>query len=109
MIDMNNEELLSLVEATKTIPPIDGKRPHASSLWRWASKGVRGVKLEHLRVGRRVVTTREALQRFFQAVAEAPKPERPPLRRKLRGRTEKQRDRDIERAKENLRARGFDV
>lgn len=109
MIDMNKEELLSLTEATKTIPPIDGKRPHVGSLWRWTSKGVRGVKLDHLRVGRRVVTTREALQRFFQAVAEAPAPERAPQQRKPRGRTEKQRQRDIERAKEGLRAHGIDV
>ena len=36
-----------------------------STLWRWATKGLRGIKLEYLRVGGTMVSSREALNRFF--------------------------------------------
>lgn len=43
MIELGKEDLLSLAEAARTIPPIDGKRPHISSIWRWINVGIRGV------------------------------------------------------------------
>ena len=70
-IDLRNETALSLTDATKAVPPIDNKRPHPSTVWRWCRKGLRGVRLEHIRVGHRVVTTREALCRFFDRLAGA--------------------------------------
>jgi len=74
MIDTRSDELLGLSQAAAACPPVDGKRPHASSLWRWMRKGCRGVRLEHVKVGRRVVTTREALEKFFRETADAPLP-----------------------------------
>jgi hypothetical protein len=70
-INIEDEALLSLTDATKALPPIDGKRPHASTIWRWCRKGVRGVHLEYVRVGNRVCTTSAALSRFVNALAEA--------------------------------------
>jgi len=70
MIDTQKDELLSLVQAAAQCPAVDGKKPHASSIWRWMTKGCRGVRLEHVRVGRRVVTTREALEVFFRETAQ---------------------------------------
>ncbi len=61
-IDPTNERLLSLTEASKVLPRIGGRKPAVSTLWRWRRKGLRGVCLEYLRVGRRIVTSREALQ-----------------------------------------------
>lgn len=69
-IDLTTEQTLSLTEATRAIPPLDGKRPVPSTVWRWARKGLRGVRLEYCRVGHRVVTSREALSRFANRLAE---------------------------------------
>ncbi len=68
-ININHEELLSLGQAAKALPSIDGKNPHKSSIWRWITKGLGEVRLEHVRVGRRVCTSREALNRFVNALA----------------------------------------
>jgi hypothetical protein len=110
MLNLDNDPLLSLSEAARTIPPIDGKRPHPSTIFRWMTDGVRGgVKLEHIRVGRRICTTKHALERFFNALADAPKPEhqvspKPPFQ--ARCRTEAQRRHDVEEAKKRLKAAG---
>ena len=70
MIDLNQEELLSLSEACAALPRIDGKRPHTSTIWRWCRKGVRGVRLEHVRLGHRICTSRAALNRFANTLAD---------------------------------------
>jgi len=73
-IDIHSEDLLSLTEAAKALPKVSGKRPAVSTLWRWARKGLRGVRLEYVRVGRGIATSREALNRFFNALADADAP-----------------------------------
>ncbi len=35
----------------------NGKKPAPASLWRWATKGIKGVKLQTRRYGRRMVTS----------------------------------------------------
>lgn len=70
MLDINSETPLSLADAAKSLPPINGRRIHTSTLWRWMRRGVRGARLEHARLGRRVVTSREALARFASRLAE---------------------------------------
>lgn len=109
MIELGKEDLLSLTEATRTIPPIDGKRPHVSSIWRWIHVGIRGVHLEHLKIGRRIVTSREALQRFFHTLSETPTPERPYSLRPPKPRTEKQRQEALAKARKSLKAHGIKV
>ena len=61
-----SEPKLTLTQARNTL---DG-RPSVAALWRWCRKGLRGVKLEYLREGRRIVTSRAALDRFFQRLTE---------------------------------------
>ena len=73
-IDIHNETVVSLTEATKILPKVNGKRPSISTLWRWCRKGLHGVHLEYVRVGRNIATSREALNRFFVALAEADEP-----------------------------------
>jgi hypothetical protein len=65
-----DEHLLSLHDAAKILPVHGAKRIHMSTLWRWCRKGIGGVRLEYLRVGRRIITSREAMGRFFEAVAK---------------------------------------
>lgn len=45
-----------------------------ATLHRWISNGLKGVKLEHVQMGRIRCTTVAALQRFFGDLAELDKP-----------------------------------
>ena len=79
MIDPLVEEILPLAEAARRLPRLRAGRPtHPSTLWRWASRGVRGVRLETVRVGGTTATSTEALKRFCAALngepAAAPSP-----------------------------------
>jgi len=67
-----NEKRIGLNEASKIAPG----RPHLSSIWRWCRKGCiarngERIRLEHERVGSRVFTSREALQRFADSLTTA--------------------------------------
>lgn len=69
------EELSDLIPLT-TAANICPHRPHPSTVWRWALKGVAApdgsrIRLRHARVGRRAFTTRQWLLDFFKAAAEA--------------------------------------
>lgn len=109
-IDLQSETVVSLTQATKALPPIDGRRIHVSTLWRWARKGVRGVRLEHIRLGHRVCTSLEALNRFAQSLADAqevsPSLPQAPLRSGPKSRSAAQRDRDIAAAEAELEVGG---
>ena len=64
MIDPNREELVSLSRAGRIVNPTKGA--HYSTVIRWTQRGVSGgIKLETVRVGGRVFTSREALARFI--------------------------------------------
>jgi len=73
MIDIQSEEVVSLTEAarSKYLPRRrEGKRPHVATLFRWASRGVRGVVLETIQCGGTRCTSVEALQRFFERCSD---------------------------------------
>jgi len=59
------EELITLAEAARRLPKIDGRKMCSGTIWRWCRFGLRGVWLEYVRVGRRVCTSQAALTRFF--------------------------------------------
>lgn len=69
-INLQEEVLISLADAAKELPAFNGKRVHTSTLWRWCIEGVRGIRLEHVRVGGRICTSVEALSRFTNRLAE---------------------------------------
>lgn len=106
-----DEHVLSLGEAAAALPLVAGKRPSVSTMWRWARQGLQnGVRLEYARIGRRIVTSREALVRFAAALADAdatsatiaaktPRADRP--------RTDAQREAAMDRAESELSARGW--
>ena len=109
-IDLATEELLSLTDAANSLPPLDGKRPHVSTIWRWCRKGLKGVRLEHVRLGHRVCTSRDALARFSQRLAETDEQpaERPVSHTTIgRPRTDPERERAVQAAQEDLQKAGI--
>jgi hypothetical protein len=71
MIDSQSEALISLADAAKTLPRRRrGRKCHVSTLFRWTTIGIRGVRLESLKCGGCRCTSREALQRFFEALSQ---------------------------------------
>jgi hypothetical protein len=69
-IDPLTEPVYSLTRATRRVPQLrDGRPAHVSTLWRWATTGLRGVRLETAMVGGVQVTSDAALRRFFTALS----------------------------------------
>ena len=114
MIDvLNDSALLSLTEVARSLPRINGNRLHSSTVWRWCRVGVKSrsglrVRLDHVRIGARVFTTADAVNRFVAAVADADAEhfrheqrvqEKPP--------TNRQRERSIAHAEKVLEAGGL--
>ena len=62
------EVLISLTEAASCTP----SRPTVRTLWRWASKGVAGVRLQTLKIGGRTYTSRPAIERFLLRLNDDP-------------------------------------
>lgn len=66
MIDIAAERVLSLTQAARLLPcRRRGRKPCPSTLYRWAKRGLRGVRLETVRIGGTLCTSVEALNRFF--------------------------------------------
>lgn len=71
-----SETLISLSAAAEYVPrDPDEPPPTPVCMWRWAKKGIKSssgnrVRLEVVKVGRRLMTSPEALHRFFYACAE---------------------------------------
>lgn len=64
---LEGEQLVPISEARNLIP-LDQK-PHAATIRRWAW-GLHGRRLESVKIGGRVYTSREALQRFIDSGAD---------------------------------------
>lgn len=105
MINATSDKIVTFTEAAKICPTLNGKRPSTVTIWRWATKGVRGVRLEHVRVGRRMVTTEEAINTFFRDLSSVPAVERAPLTNRPQKSTEKQRERELSKTMSSLIAR----
>jgi hypothetical protein len=68
-IDPFSETPISFAEAARRLPRLRNGRPVSpATLWRWASHGLRGVRLETVRVGGTCCTSLEALRRFFERI-----------------------------------------
>jgi hypothetical protein len=59
------DELLPL----KDVPSLLPGRPHHSTIWRWVTCGVRGIRLETISIGSRRFTSRSALQSFCDGLS----------------------------------------
>jgi hypothetical protein len=76
-IDIANETIFPLCEAPNQgrVPcRRRGRKPAVSTFFRWAAKGVRGVRLEVVQVGGTKCTSVSALQRFFDRLTALESP-----------------------------------
>jgi hypothetical protein len=67
-IDPINDRLLPLREAADLFPRRRmGAKVNVATLWRWMTRGARGVVLETVRVGNQNYTTEQAVRDFIVA------------------------------------------
>lgn len=67
-----DEPVMTLVEAAGWRERRFGRRPNVATVWRWAIKGMRGVRLRTISLGRYRYTTASALERFIAEISEVP-------------------------------------
>lgn len=109
MIDSRSESILTLSQACDELPRRRrGQKTHVSTLYRWATVGCRGIRLETLQVGGTACTSREALQRFFErlTLARAGVEGQTPPPASISARTASRRLRDAELAGRKLESLG---
>jgi hypothetical protein len=61
------EDVLTLAQARSEFSQIAGRRPDKGTICRWVHRGVGGVKLDAVRVGSQLLTSKQALHRFVTA------------------------------------------
>lgn len=57
-------DAITLAEAAQLFSPV----PHAATVWRWATKGTRGSKLQSWMLGGKRVTTPAAVEAFLRGL-----------------------------------------
>jgi hypothetical protein len=68
-IDPLDPEVRPLAQMARSLGRLRDERPVSpSTLWRWASRGLRGVRLEIVRIGGTACTTPDAIRRFLVEV-----------------------------------------
>ena len=100
MIDTQNEELLSLAQAAREVPSRSGRGVSPATIWRWCSRGCKGIRLESVVCGAIRFTSRAAIAKFFAATDAQANGELPALR------TPKERERAITAAEKELESAG---
>lgn len=73
------EDLVTLRQAAKLVPSNHGKSIHISTIHRWISRGVGGVRLESVAIGGRRYTSINAVERFIKRLS-TPSTGEPPAR-----------------------------
>src|SRR4051794_37021555 len=70
-IDLLREQAIPLADVPKLpwIPRRSGRRLHVATVHRWCRRGVRGTRLQSVRLGGIRVPTEAALLRFFGALS----------------------------------------
>lgn len=72
MIDHRTETVRPLTDTAARLPRRrGGKKVNVAMLYRWSTRGLRGVKLETIQIGGTRCTSDEALQRFFERLSPA--------------------------------------
>lgn len=65
-----SEDVIDSKECRREIEKIKGRRPDKTTVYRWFLRGVRGVRLEHVRIGNTILTSRQAITRFIEATSK---------------------------------------
>lgn len=61
---LTNEDLLTLPAAAKTVKR-NGRSVATSTVYRWATRGIDGIRLETIQAGGVLCTSKPAVDRFF--------------------------------------------
>ena len=61
------EDVITIQDARKELGSLTGRRPDKATCYRWVNRGVGGTKLEAIRLGNQLFTSRQALTRFIEA------------------------------------------
>lgn len=70
-LNLLTEEVITLGQARNLLPQVKGlKRPNLSTIFRWAHRGIGGKKLETVRIGSRILTSKQAMTRFIAAISD---------------------------------------
>ena len=69
--EIYRQEPMSLAAAAKAFGRLRGRVPHVSTVWRWCTKGVRGVRLQSYVVGGTRVITAEAIDTFLAQTSDS--------------------------------------
>ena len=75
----------------------------SATIWRWAQRGVRGVRLETFAIGGRRYTTKEAFERFVERTTQAAQGRLKPIQK----RTSQQTQASMRYAEEELASDGI--
>ena len=70
-IDLDRERLMSLNAAADLLSQLLGPRIAYKTAYNWSRCGIKKVKLDSVRIGESLFTTREAVIRFVEAVLSA--------------------------------------
>jgi hypothetical protein len=89
-------ELLTLCEAVEAVT---GRRPHLSTIIRWSTRGIQGVRLGTTILGGRRLTSVAAVEQFLRETNEARQGDTEPFA------TPRQQEQAAERSAEQLRKR----
>jgi hypothetical protein len=72
VIDLATERPISLSQAARYCPRLrPGRKVHSSTLFRWATRGSRGIYLEVLDTPGGLCTSKQAINRFFMRLTAA--------------------------------------
>jgi hypothetical protein len=70
MISLTDEDLLELADVPALLPArSSGRTVAGQTVRRWAQTGLRGHRLETIRCGGRLLTSKRALMRFLEALS----------------------------------------
>ena len=64
------EDILTLAQARSELFHLTGRRPDKATMTRWIHRGVGGVKLDAVRIGCQLLTSRQGITRFIEARTE---------------------------------------
>lgn len=64
------EDVLTLSQAREQLSQITGRRPDKATMTRWIHRGVGGIKLDAVRIGTQLLTSKQSLTRFIAARTE---------------------------------------
>ncbi|MCE9555997.1 MAG: DUF1580 domain-containing protein [Planctomycetes bacterium] len=72
MVDIVSEQPLPLSKIARQVPNRQGgKGINVATVWRWANRGCKGIKLEVVQIGGIQMSSADALARFFNRLTAA--------------------------------------